>query len=107
LRRSRSRSFRLNVRMPHNSGADQIVSEVEEAKVVERPSLNNKEPVWQAEIDIHQGGVNHAGNRRSFTVRGPPRRAQEQAEDDAKQLTAAAAEGARAVRALANQLHRG
>lgn len=93
--------------MPHNEGTDQVAGEVEEAKVVERPSLNSGEPIWQAEIDIHQGGVNHAGHRRSFTVRGPPRKAQEQAQEDGKQLTAAAADGPKAVRSLANQLHRG
>jgi len=91
--------------MPHNATDDQG-GEVEEAKVVERPSLNSGDPVWQAEIDIHQGGINHAGHRRSFTVRGPPRRVQEQADEDAKLLTAAAAEGPKAVRSLANQLHR-
>lgn len=96
--------MKLNVRMPHNTGE---VGEAGEAEVIERPSLSGgSEPVWQAEITIFQGTTNHAGARRSFIVRAPPRKVKDQAEEDAKMLNNTAPQGAKAVRTLANQLHR-
>mmetsp|Transcript_56536 Transcript_56536/g.132598 ORF Transcript_56536/g.132598 Transcript_56536/m.132598 type:complete len:330 (+) Transcript_56536:61-1050(+) len=105
--RSRSRSsMRLNARMPHNQDTA-VVEDVERAEVIERKSCGQSgENVWQAEISIRQGNVNHSGQKRTFTVRGPPRKQRDQAEDDAQQLTEAASQGARVVRALANDLHR-
>jgi len=79
---------------------------VNRAEVLERPCTNNTEQTWQAEILVPQGGVNHAGRTRVFTIRGPPRKSQDQAERDAQKLNDAAADGAKAVRALANQMHR-
>lgn len=92
--------------MPHNVAPAAKTGEADQAQVVERQSLSSGEPLWQAEIAISQGGVNHAGQLRTFTIRGPPRKAQEQADEDAKKLTEAVAEGPKAVRTLANQLHR-
>lgn len=80
--------------------------EVNQAEVLERPAVSSGESVWQAEIVVTQGVVNHVGRTRVFTIRGPPRKAAEQAERDANELNAVAPEGAKAVRALANALHR-
>lgn len=97
--------------MPHNntaaSGNTEHSGEVNKAEVVERKAINSDERVWQAEIVVPQGGDNHTGRARVFTIRGPPRKNAEAAESDAEQLTKAATEGAKHVRALANSLHRG
>jgi len=92
--------------MPHNEAVSQHSGEVNQAEVLERPALSSGEPIWQAEIVVPQGGVNHAGRTRVFTIRGPPRKTQEQAARDAKQLTEVSPEGPKAVRLLANQMHR-
>lgn len=76
------------------------------AEVLERRATNSGESVWQAEITVTQGVINHVGRTRVFTIRAPPRKAAEQAERDADQLNATAPEGAKAVRTLANALHR-
>merc|ERR1712137_491891 len=81
------------------------VEEVNQASVLERPTIRGGEPVWQSQIMVPRGGVNHSGKTRVFTIRGPPRKTREHAARDAKQLTKSAAEGSRAVRQLANQLH--
>lgn len=83
--------------------------ELNKAEVLERPALSSGEPIWQAQIDVQvvpQGGINHSGRTRVFTIRGPPRKTQEQAESDAKKLSDAAPDGPKAVRVLANQMHR-
>merc|ERR1740121_2051300 len=103
MSKSRSKSLTLGVRMPHN----QVYSgERIEAEVIERPAIRSGEPVWQAEIIMSQGTTNHSGRTRVFNIRGPPRKTREIAEGDAKQLTDVSTEGPKAVRALANQLHR-
>lgn len=107
-RRTRSRSksdMQLSVRMPHNTPADST-GEVHQAEVLERPALSSGEPIWQAEIQVPQGGINHAGRTRVFTIRGPPRKSYEAAEQDAEKLTNASVQGPKAVRTLANQMHR-
>jgi len=108
--RSRSRSeLRLNAKMPFNQNLDgpPLDEEVAQAEVHERPSNGQSgDTVWQAEICISQGSINHSGQRRTFTVRGPPRKNREVAEDDSRQLTEAASQGAKVVRALANDLHK-
>jgi len=78
-----------------------------QAEVLERPALSSGEAVFQAQIVMPQGGENHTGKTRVFNIRGPPRKSLEQAEGDAKKLTDASTEGPKAVRALANKLHRG
>lgn len=104
--RSRSRSqFTLNAKMPHNHMQDDSCT-FEEAQILERPSGTSGDAVWQAEIEISKLTTAPNGNKRSFTVRGPPRKNREQAEEDSKKLTAAASDGAKAVRGLANRLHR-
>lgn len=106
LDRSPSKSptnFHLKVNMPHNeTGACELAA----AEVVERPSITSGELLWQAQLPIQQGGTNHAGNQRMFTIRGPPRKSQELAEEDARRLTTEATKGPKAVRTLANQMHR-
>lgn len=89
--------------MPHNTAN---TGEVFEAEVVERPAVNSGEPIWQAQIVMPQGSQNHAGRTRVFNIRGPPRKTQEQAGRDAKELTNVSPEGPKAVRTLANQLHK-
>lgn len=97
---------------PARSGAATCPSthsgEVGRAEVLERKNPQNGEPTWQAEILVNhdQPTTDHAGRARVFTIRGPPRKSQDSADDDAKRLTEAASEGAKAVRALANQMHR-
>jgi len=93
--------------MPHNSKEAEEKGERIEAEVLERPAINNGDPVWQAEIQVPQGGVNHSGQSRLMNIRGPPRKTRETAESDAEKLTNTSPEGAKAVRALANSLHRG
>ena len=75
--------------------------------MLERPALKGDESVWQAEIMVPKGGTNHPGPPQVFAIRGPPRKTRESAEDDTKRLNEAAPEGAKAVRTIANQLHRG
>jgi len=96
--------LKLTIRMPHNS--DEGTGEVHQAEVLERPALSSGEPIWQAEIQVPQGGINHSGRTRVFTIRGPPRKAEEAAQRDADQLTKASVHGPKAVRTLANQMHR-
>lgn len=103
--KSRSQAMRLSTKMPHNTPATWS-GETIEAEVLERPTLSSGEPVWQASIEMSQGGINHAGRTRVFTIRGPPRKTRDQAERDAKQLTEVSNEGPKAVRTLANHLHR-
>jgi len=91
--------------MPHNSATEQASAEVSAAEVIERPAMGSGEPVWQAEVVVSQSG--DGGRTRTFTIRGPPRKTSEAAERDAKVLTDAAADGPKAVRTLANQMHRG
>jgi len=91
--------------MPHNA-ENEATGETSKAEVIERPAVQSGEPVWQAEIQVSQGGQNHAGRARVFTIRGPPRKSQEAAERDADQLTAASPSGPKAVRTLANSMHR-
>lgn len=93
----------MNVKMPHNQDG---TGETQEAEVVERPAVSSGEPIWQAQIVATQGGTNHSGRTRMFTIRGPPRKTRDLAERDAEQLTAVSPEGPKAVRALANSLHR-
>jgi len=81
--------------------------EMNQAEVLQRPAINNKEDtIFQAEIVVPQGGANHSGHTRVFTIRGPPRKTQDQAARDAKQLTEESPKGPKAVRTLANALHR-
>jgi hypothetical protein len=89
--------------MPHNT---ESTGETIEAEVIERPAVNSGEPIWQAQICMPQGGTNHSGRTRVFNIRGPPRKTAEHAERDAKQLTQISPEGPKAVRTLANQLHK-
>merc|ERR1711879_826634 len=97
----------VSARMPHNSSAGcDGNGEVIEAKVLERPALSNGDPIWQAEITVPQGAINHSGQARYFNIRGPPRKSQTQAEEDAEQFTSTSINGPRALRTLANQLHR-
>jgi len=91
--------------MPHNT-AEQHSGEVNKAEVLERPAVTSGDPVWQAEIVVPQGGDNHGGRARVFTIRGPPRKTKDAAARDAEQLTNASPEGPKAVRSLANTLHR-
>merc|ERR1712008_293672 len=91
---------------PKPSAPTSHSGDTNKAEVLERSGVGIGEKSWQAEILVPQGGVNHAGRERVFTIRGPPRRDIDQAERDAHKLNEAAAEGAKAVRALANQLHR-
>merc|ERR1711956_191439 len=91
---------------PKPSAPTSHSGDTNKAEVLERSGVGIGEKSWQAEILVPQGGVNHAGRERFFTIRGPPRRDIDQAERDAHKLNEAAAEGAKAVRALANQLHR-
>lgn len=94
--------------MPHNATLPpSSVGEVYTAEVIERPAMRNGEPIYQAQIVMPQPGTNHTGNQRVFNIRGPPRKAREQAECDANKLTDISTSGPKAVRALANQLHRG
>lgn len=87
--------------MPHND-ATEVAGECE---VIERPALSGSESVWQAEIEVkYEGPVN--GRQRSFTIRGPPRKSQAQGEADKKELDAHRHEGAKALRTLANKMHR-
>lgn len=83
-------------------------SELQPAEVYERPAVRGGgEPVWQAEIQVPQGGSNHSGRPRLFAVRAPPRKTKELAEEDSVALTDAARRGgAKEVRALANKMHR-
>merc|ERR1740121_1780933 len=105
--RSRSDSQKINVRMPHNeSPLSPCQGEKFEAVVLRRPALSSGEPVWQAEIEMPQGGINHSGRVRTFNIRGPPRKTEEAAEEDCKQLTEASASGPKLVRQLANSMHR-
>merc|ERR1712137_486158 len=97
---------KLNVKMPHNVVGDVNTGVVDRAQVLERPAVNSGETLWQAEIVVPQGGVNHSGRTRVFTVRGPPRKSHEQAQRDAGQLNKAAADGPKSVRLLANDMHR-
>lgn len=92
--------------MPHNNPVSEHSGEVNKAEVLERPAVCSGEPIWQAEIVVPQGGDNHTGRARVFTIRGPPRKTKEQAARDADQLTNISPEGPKAVRALANSLHR-
>lgn len=90
--------------MPHNApaeGGEEITAEV-----LERPALTSGEPIWQAEIQMPQGGINYAGRSRVFTIRGPPRKSEDHAQRDADQLTRASVHGPKTVRGLANQMHR-
>jgi len=91
--------------MPHNVATDGTGQKIE-AEVLERPALSSGEPIWQAEIQVPQGGINHAGRTRVFTIRGPPRKSEEAAQRDADQLTKASIDGPKAVRSLANNMHR-
>jgi len=85
-----------------------LPGELNKAQVVEGVPLNNGDPTWQAEILVQPpgGGLNHSGRMRTMCVRGPSRASHEQAERDGVQLNNAAVEGAKAVRAVANQLQR-
>lgn len=96
--------------MPHNLPVQKSQSvtpagevELNRGEVVQQPGLSD---VWQAEITVPQGGVNHTGRQRVFTIRGPPRKSREQADSDAKRLTEAAVDGPKAARSLANSMHR-
>jgi len=105
--RSPSRSpEQLHVRMPHNAAAEEESGQVYRAEIIERPAVGGGSIVYQAEITMPQLGVSHSGRQRVFTMRGPPRKSREQAENEATQLTNASIEGARAVRVLANAMHR-
>mmetsp|Transcript_38541 Transcript_38541/g.68031 ORF Transcript_38541/g.68031 Transcript_38541/m.68031 type:complete len:94 (+) Transcript_38541:520-801(+) len=92
--------------MPHNSDHQDAPGEASVAEVVERPAVSSGETIWQAQIVATQGGMNHSGRTRVFTIRGPPRKTRDAAERDAEQLTAASPEGPKAVRNLANTMHR-
>jgi len=92
--------------MPHNTVSTDEKGQVYHAEVVERLAVGGKDTVWQAQITMPQGGNSHSGRQRVFTMRGPPRKSSEQAESDASQLTSASTEGAKAVRMLANNMHR-
>lgn len=76
-------------------------------EVLERPALRGGEPVWQAQIQVPQGATDHLGRSRIFTIRGPPRKSSEVAAQDAEQLGKVSVDGAKAVRTLANSMHRG
>lgn len=91
--------------MPHNAPAEGV-GEMHHAEVLERPALSSGEPIWQAEIQVPQGGTNHVGRTRVFTIRAPPRKSEEAASRDGEQLTNASIHGPKAVRTLANQMHR-
>lgn len=95
--------------MPHNnaSTSEQLGDAQGKAQVLERPAVSSGETVWQAEIIVNQGSVNHTGRARTFTIRGPPRKTREAAAEDAEQLTKAAPEGGKVLRTLANKMHRG
>lgn len=92
--------------MPHNAAEAEQGGDVFEAEVVERLAVGGKDTVWQAQITMPQGGNSHSGRQRVFTMRGPPRKSRDQAEHDASQLTNASTQGAKAVRTLANTMHR-
>jgi len=93
--------------MPHNTvNAEGGTGEVFEAEVVERLAVGGKDTVWQASITMPQGGASHSGRQRVFTMRGPPRKSRDQAENDASQLTNASTQGAKVVRMLANTMHK-
>jgi len=91
--------------MPHNASNEGVHERIE-AQVLERPALSSGEPVWQAEIQVPQGGINHSGRTRVFTIRGPPRKSEEAAQNDADELTRASTEGPKEVRKLANEMHK-
>lgn len=77
-------------------------------EVLERNAVQSGDLIWQAEIVVPQGAAtNHQGRPRVLTIRGPPRKTREGAEGDAKKLTECSAEGPKAVRTLANQMHNG
>lgn len=84
------------------------IGQTYEAEVIMRdPVVGNGDTVWQAQIDVPQGtALTHEGKQRFFTVRGPPRKTREQADDDAQRLTEVSSRGPKAVRTLANQLFR-
>lgn len=98
--------FTLNVTMSHDSMQDDSCT-FEEAHILERQSGPCGDCIWQAEIEISKNQLAPNGTKRTFTVRGPPRKNKELAEEDSKKMEAATNEGAKAVRSLANKLHRG
>merc|ERR1712039_943835 len=105
--RSRSEPMALNVSMPHNieeASSGQTV----EAQVFDRPAIGGKpgDILWQAKITLVQGGQHAGGRVRNIDISAPPRREREQAESDARQLTDMSSQGIKAVRALANQMHK-
>jgi len=79
--------------------------EVGTISVSQRPTNTQNDVVWQAEVEIFTPSVTANGQRRTFTVRAPPRKAKEQAEEDAERLGEASVEGPKAVRQAASQLH--
>jgi len=102
---SQSGMERLNVTMPHNEVYE---GEQVDAVVLERPAQSGSgEPIWQAEIEMAQGGTNHSGRARTFNIRGPPRKSKEAAEEDAAALTRVSSQGPKVVRGVANNMHRG
>lgn len=105
--RSRSASLNLNVSMPHNLG-ENPTGEVVEAEVLERAAARagSSEIIWQAKITMLQGGQNVGGRQRTIDISAPPRKSKEHAESDARQLTDMSPQGAKAVRSLANALHK-
>lgn len=92
--------------MPHNVVESGEKGKVYEAEVIERLAVGGKDTVWQALITMPQGGASHSGRERVFTMRGPPRKSRDVAENDAKALTDASPDGAKAVRVLANSMHK-
>jgi len=96
----------LNVRIPNTDG-DVSIELPDEAEVIERPAATSGDIVWQAEIKATQGNMVPGGRQRTFTIRGPPRKTQAQAEADKKELDTHRPEGVKVVRALANKMHQG
>merc|ERR1712217_407653 len=97
----------LNASMPHNQEVTPSGQTIE-AQVIERSATRpgSSEILWQAKITLLQGGQHGGGRQRSIDISAPPRKEQEQAEADARQLTDMSPQGAKAVRALANQMHK-
>merc|ERR1712107_568039 len=99
--RSASPSEQLQVSIPHNLGSNPT-GETIQAEISQRPAVRSGEAVWQARITMPQAGTNPGGRQRTIDISAPPRKTKELAEEDAKQLTDASPQGAKAVRTLAN-----
>merc|ERR1712228_690652 len=95
--RSTSPERKMGITMtPHDSDVGgELTGECFRAEVIERQSThpNQESTVWQAQIDMPHGRQNGTGQRRFFSIRGPPRRSQEQAKRDAEELSARSGDG--------------